>query len=538
MTVNGEQTERDNGTAAFTPWSYSLPSGAATAHFQNADILAVAQNAVGEDVEQHESGSVFVPAEETLLAYDEDGNMTFDGRFRYSWNGENRMIRAEEAVAPTNRASTVIAYAYDEQGRMVSKNIAGTNSVARSLIWDGYNIVRETDNGILTYNVWGLDLDGTLQGCGGVGGLLAVAKPNSLHVALYDANGNISEYVSNNGFKTSHYEYSPFGENMVSNGSTFSHTFSAKASSADTCMIAYQFRIINSRIGRWMSRDTVEEFGGRNLFNGCNNSFINHYDYLGMWKEVPETRGTNRLVFEKETGDTIEKLARIVDLDASESAGWGKVGLEMQSSITGSPLTEESMKGACYVSVPNVWIAADLLRGGYANRVINIGGSFGRGIGTGIFVSSQHKIILPDTVNELIDALNNNAGDIWGLSVYAHGSMDGMLAMPALPPSEIDGKRNEKFYSLDGTKWMNQAKIIKGLRASNYRIAHAHMMQCYSAYIGTVEYADERTGGKKLVSYNWDAEWKSVAICFSGYYGTNIAGLDDHGWLIFPWNWF
>ena len=282
VTVNGEQTERDNGTAAFTPWSYSLPSGAATAHFQNADILAVAQNAAGEDVEQRESGSVFAPAAETILEYDDDGNMTFDGRFRYSWNGENRMIRAEEAVVPTNRAPTIITYAYDEQGRMVAKNIAGTNAIVRSLLCDGYNIVRETDNGGSTYNIWGLDLDGTLQGCGGVGGLLAVAKPSGLHVALYDANGNISDYVSANGSYSAHYEYSPFGEPLVSFGDTFMHQFSTKPYCPSTGLSEYQLRKYNSMFGRWQGRDPISEASGRNLFTFVSNNCNRHFDFLGL----------------------------------------------------------------------------------------------------------------------------------------------------------------------------------------------------------------------------------------------------------------
>ena len=271
VTINGDCVERDNGTASFTPWSYSLSPDGPTAHYQNADVLAVAQNATGEDVEQCESGSVFAPAAETLLTYDDDGNMTFDGRFRYSWNGENRMIRAEEAVAPTNRAPTVITYAYDEQGRMVAKNIARTNSIARSLLWDGYNIVHETDNGVSTYNVWGIDLDGTLQGCGGVGGLLAVAKTNGLHIALYDANGNVSEYVSASSIISAHYEYSPFGEPIVSNGEIFMHQFSSKPFCFITRLSGYQFRNLDVAKGRWINRDPIFEQGGNNLYLFCLN---------------------------------------------------------------------------------------------------------------------------------------------------------------------------------------------------------------------------------------------------------------------------
>ena len=281
VTVNGEHTERDSGTTNFTPWSYSLPSDAPTAHFQNADILAVAQGATDEDVEQRESGSVFVPATETLPTYDDDGNMTFDGHFRYSWNGENRMIRAEETVAPTNRAPTVITYAYDEQGRMIAKNITGTNAIARSLLWDGYNIVQETDNGVSTYNVWGLDLDGTLQGCGGVGGLLAVAKTNCPHIALYDANGNVSDYVSEVGSFSAHYEYSPFGAPLVSQGESFTHQFSTKPYCLSTGLSEYQFRRYNPICGRWISRDPEAENKGINLFGFCNNHPEDLFDVLG-----------------------------------------------------------------------------------------------------------------------------------------------------------------------------------------------------------------------------------------------------------------
>ena len=286
VTVNGERAERDSGTAYFTPWSYSLPSDSATAHFQNADILAVAKSASGEDVEQSASGSMFIPADETFLEYDDDGNMTFDGRFRYTWNGENRMIRAVEAVVPTNRPATTIGYAYDHQGRMVAKNIAGTNTIARALLWDDYDIIRETDNGIDTYNVWGLDLDGTLQGCGGVGGLLCVAKTDGIHVAFYDVNGNIDGYVKNNGEVSAHYAYSPFGEVAATGNEYFTHQFSTKPFGQVLHFIEYQKRFLNPCLGRWMSRDFMEESGEKNLLRFCHNNSNSFIDFLGLCVQI------------------------------------------------------------------------------------------------------------------------------------------------------------------------------------------------------------------------------------------------------------
>ena len=281
VTVNGDRAERDSGTADFTPWSFALGSGDAAAHFQQADILAVMAGTNGTDVVQSESGMIFALAAETLLEYDDDGNMTFDGRFRYSWNGENRMVRAEEVVAPINRAPTVITYVYDEQGRIASKIIAGTNSITRSLLWDGYNIVRETDNGVPTYNIWGLDLDGTPQGSGGIGGLLAVETTNGLYVAFYDANGNVSDYASETGSITTHYEYSPFGEPLVLQGKSFTHQFSTKPYCTTRHLSYFLFRHLNTQIGRWMSRDACEAFS-QNLYAFVNNQPLNNVDFLGL----------------------------------------------------------------------------------------------------------------------------------------------------------------------------------------------------------------------------------------------------------------
>ena len=61
--------------------------------------------------------------EEANLSLGCYGNMTSDGRFSYVWNAENRLVRAQELYAPTNRAPYTVTYAYDHRGRMVSKRI-------------------------------------------------------------------------------------------------------------------------------------------------------------------------------------------------------------------------------------------------------------------------------------------------------------------------------------------------------------------------------------------------------------------------------
>ena len=169
----------------------------------------------------------------------------------------------------------------------------------RRYVWDGYNIAAEividevAPSTNVTYYTWGLDLSGTLQGAGGVGGLLAVttadlAQPNSLttYYPSYDANGNITDYVDAAGNIRAHYEYSPFGEITAQSGDladTFTHRFSTKPFDAETSLVMYQLRPYAPGLGRWMSRDPIGERGGRNLYGFVKNNSINKKDPWGLF---------------------------------------------------------------------------------------------------------------------------------------------------------------------------------------------------------------------------------------------------------------
>ncbi|MBR3921782.1 MAG: RHS repeat-associated core domain-containing protein, partial [Kiritimatiellae bacterium] len=243
------------------------------------------------------TGRVFVAQTPERFTYDADGNMTCDGRFRYTWNAENRLVRAQELVAPTNRHPYTVSYAYDHRGRMVSKRITendGHDTLVKSIayVWDGWNVIRETVTNPSTLQpfnsstdyVWGLDLDGTLQGAGGVGGLLAVVRGDGVFLPTYDANGNISEYVTTNGEIVAHYDYSPFGETLIESGdlaSTFTHRFSTKPWCSVTRLYEYQMRKYRPAIGRWLSRDPIGERTGLNAFIFANNN-ISLYDIAGL----------------------------------------------------------------------------------------------------------------------------------------------------------------------------------------------------------------------------------------------------------------
>ena len=76
-----------------------------------------------------------------------------------------------------------------------------------------------TNNALVRTYVCGLDLSRTMDGAGGVGGLLWVTLHTvfgpaaGTHFAAYDGNGNVVALVSTTtGIETARYEYGPFGE--------------------------------------------------------------------------------------------------------------------------------------------------------------------------------------------------------------------------------------------------------------------------------------------------------------------------------------
>jgi hypothetical protein len=170
---------------------------------------------------QNSSGDLFVPKTPEVFVYDSDGNLTTNGQWVLTWDGENRLTRmvANTAVGPQQR----IAFEYDWQGRRIAKKVwndtAGTSGpkLSERFLYDGWNLISQlnaTNNAVVRSYLWGSDLSGSLQGAGGVGGLLAVTDTaNGTHFASYDGNGNVVALASATDSSISaRYEYGPFGE--------------------------------------------------------------------------------------------------------------------------------------------------------------------------------------------------------------------------------------------------------------------------------------------------------------------------------------
>jgi RHS repeat-associated protein len=206
--------------------------------------------------------------------------MTWDGRFSYTYDAENRL------VAAYSNGLCVVSNAYDHLSRRVLKY---TPTATYTCIYDGWNLVQETiqnqQSATTNHYVWGKDLSGTLQGAGGVGGLLAVSLNGTWYFPFYDNNGNITAYADETGTIVAEYTYDAFGRTIEATGllaDAFRHRFSTKYYDAETGFYYYGYRFYAPELMRWLSRDPIGENGGCNIYAFVDNNSFSFVDWLGL----------------------------------------------------------------------------------------------------------------------------------------------------------------------------------------------------------------------------------------------------------------
>jgi RHS repeat-associated protein len=236
------------------------------------------------------TGNVYVAKTPEIFSYDADGNLTNDGRWIYTWDGENRLIQmtVNTNVGPQYQ----LTFAYDAKGRRIQKLMA-TNGVALStnnFLYDGWNLIAETrpDNSLIRSYVWGTDLSGTSQGAGGVGGLLEISYYGSSTTncfPAYDGNGNIMALVNAaDGTVAANYDYAAFGEPIRITGAMARNNpfrFSTKYADDESDLLYYGYRFYKPSTGTWLNRDPFKERGGLNLYCFAANDPIEKIDFLG-----------------------------------------------------------------------------------------------------------------------------------------------------------------------------------------------------------------------------------------------------------------
>ncbi|HEX3624177.1 MAG TPA: RHS repeat-associated core domain-containing protein [Verrucomicrobiae bacterium] len=273
--------------------------------------------------------------------YDLNGNLTSDGTRNFAYNDENELI----AVWTTGGWSNSFAYDGLMRKRIEQQFAwnAGTSGWQLTneahYVYDGNLVLypmryenkalsqpvlkkchrkpprvipvklshgakeRDGNNEPLSTYTRGVDLSGTLQGAGGIGGLLARSDnqkivpailtpanpaPGNLVTSYYfnDAQGNVTALVSPAGMLLAQYEYDPFG-NLISKSGLMAdvnkYQFSSKEWNGNAGLYYYGYRFYDPNLQRWVNRDPIQEAGGINLYGFVANNPINESDPYGLW---------------------------------------------------------------------------------------------------------------------------------------------------------------------------------------------------------------------------------------------------------------
>ena len=235
--------------------------------------------------------------------FDDDGNQTLvktaTGVWQVTYNGENRPIH-------WSNGSANIVMSFDRMGRRVMKNDL-------RFVYDGYlqiaNFkVASINSQLTTHNLQLFIWDPTEPVATRP---LVWNRDTSSEYYSHDGNKNVSEVVATDGVTCAHYEYAPFGAELVMHGEEAQSNpwrFSSEYAEDDSATIYYNYRHHEPVMGRWLSRDPIEEIGGSSLYCFIANEFINGFDSLGAWKKKPGTES----IWIAERGDSLRGLAKKV----------------------------------------------------------------------------------------------------------------------------------------------------------------------------------------------------------------------------------
>ena len=186
------------------------------------------------------------------------------------------MGRLGTGRAGGGRSLLELNFAYDYMGRRIQKIVYTNNGSSyvgeytNKYGYDGWNCVATMSPtfALSSTFLWGSDISGTMQGAGGVGGLVKIAyygtSTTNCFVA-YDGNGNVSALVNAaNGVTLANYEYSPFGELIRATGPMAKlnpFTFGTYFYDWETDKYYAKNRYYDPSPSKWLSRGPADGIG-------------------------------------------------------------------------------------------------------------------------------------------------------------------------------------------------------------------------------------------------------------------------------------
>ena len=276
VTVNGSAAQT-YGDFTFARTNQTLIDG--VNKFTN-----VAVNAYGVTVTN--TVTLALPVNTTLLR-DANGNLTNDGVRAFGWDAENQLTNVTVAGAWKKD------FVFDGLNRMrirwdyIWTNSAWLKTNETRFVWDGYVMVQLRDsNNVPTLTLTrGLDVSGSLQAAGGIGGLLAMSDAGGTLFYHHDGSGNVTALMDGYENVLGRREYDAFGKSIFYGGRRASSNpfwFSGQFYDEGTRLSHYQRRAYAPEFSRWLNNDPIRELGGRNLMRFNYNNPLAFIDPFGL----------------------------------------------------------------------------------------------------------------------------------------------------------------------------------------------------------------------------------------------------------------
>jgi RHS repeat-associated protein len=275
VTVNG-QSAQTYGDFTFARTNVALSD-------PNNTFTIIAQGAAGTRVTN--TINSYLPSTINCL-WDSNGNLTNDGTRSFAYDAESRLVTNWVASAWKSE------FVYDGLGRRRVERDYGwqggqwvrTNETR--YIYDGYLAIQERDSNNVARVTYtrGLDLSCSLQGAGGIGGLLARTDGSGSTFYHADGAGNITGLMDGQQNMAARYLYGPFGRltgkwGPIADANTMQ--FSSMPVHRQSGLSLYPFRAYDPSLQRWLNRDPIGEAGGINLYAYVRNNPLSYVDPYG-----------------------------------------------------------------------------------------------------------------------------------------------------------------------------------------------------------------------------------------------------------------
>jgi RHS repeat-associated protein len=240
------------------------------------------------------------------LTYDANGNLTNDGAGKtYGYDAANRLISITQA-------SGVTGFVYDGKGRRVQETLNG--ALIKQWVWcGGAQPCEERDaSNNVTKRFY---MQGEQIG-------------SSNYFFTHDHLGSVREMTDSNGNLIARYDFDPFGRRTLISGTDladfgFTGFYYDHASGLNFTVT----RAYDANLGRWLSRDTIGENGGINLYRYVANNPINAIDPFGLQTPFPTT-GINPTNGDELSGDpqgvALGSAAKLMD-GSNGQESWGRI---------------------------------------------------------------------------------------------------------------------------------------------------------------------------------------------------------------------